>query len=733
MSGGRPKSSIWEHFTITSDETGDKIILCRYCPATWSGKTSAYRLVDHIADVCKASNLPEDARSFAKAQQQSRVGSAPWKPGQGKGRRAPTADIPGWGVEAITTLAKKQSLRNAAANFFFANNIALCVANDYYYRAYVNELRSTFKPPCGQTLRVTLLNAKAAEAERFRVEAVQTAEVVSLSVDGWTNVRKEEIIHVVVYAPRPLLWKSITVDVDTCDAEYIATKVLDCVREIESVAPKTTVCSLITDNAANMKKAWRLVMTVRPKMFTFGCAAHGLHLFMKDVIANVPTVRDAVEGATTVARVLRESTKLFRRLHRAQEFYYGKEMSILLPGKTRWLSVYNPVASVLRSKTAIQALADLVSDKEFKRIVKSETFWESCLKVAPLLRSCCLAILSLESDSACIVKSFHAMVGAGTAIETGSFPDVEKSRMLEQFRHRFAFLYAPELVTASVLHPMAKPTRTAIEIAKNFLRTRYGGADSAQLEADLNAYLSRTAPFALPEIWAPEVAADAYAWWKARNGAERLRVLGLAFYTTPATSAAAERTFKVAALMQSKLRNGLANEATAMLAGVKMFLRAKVPQRMARDSTGGSRKTLISNDEPEIRSNATPDPVMAAWQVMTPRKEKSEESSAMELAPDNECEGNEAMEAAAPDNDNSDGENIDDSALMPLEEDDGEDLDHISLDGTEFFDEDGPDIHLSRDIPNFSLFQTEEVGAVPDPEPLAAPSAGSNWGQLMFK
>ena len=141
---------------------------------------------------------------------------------------------------------------------------------------------------------------------------------------------------------------------DKCDAGYIAGKLLETADDIEcSSDDKTLVVSIVTDNCACMKKAWDIFRQSRPKILTFGCAAHAFHLFMKDVSAQIPSVSEAVMGATVVARVLRSSTKAMGRLRRAQHALYGKEMGLFLPGKTRWLSMCNSVGSVLRSRSDV--------------------------------------------------------------------------------------------------------------------------------------------------------------------------------------------------------------------------------------------------------------------------------------------------------------------------------------------------------------------------------------------
>jgi len=45
--------------------------------------------------------------------------------------------------------------------------------------------------------------------------------------------------------------------------------------------------AVVTDNAANMKAAWKFVETRFPHVLCVGCASHGIHLLVKDFL-NLP-------------------------------------------------------------------------------------------------------------------------------------------------------------------------------------------------------------------------------------------------------------------------------------------------------------------------------------------------------------------------------------------------------------------------------------------------------------
>lgn len=76
-----------------------------------------------------------------------------------------------------------------------------------------------------------------------------------------------------------LLVKSIPTGTEAHTAEYVAGELK---KVIEDVGPEK-VQAVITDNASNMVKMWKLLVNMYPWMRGFGCLAHCLNLLAKDV------------------------------------------------------------------------------------------------------------------------------------------------------------------------------------------------------------------------------------------------------------------------------------------------------------------------------------------------------------------------------------------------------------------------------------------------------------------
>eukprot|EP00644_Phytophthora_capsici_P014742 jgi/Phyca11/49573/gw1.53.317.1 len=112
-----------------------------------------------------------------------------------------------------------------------------------------------------------------------------TVSNLALITDGWTDTNGDGIINFVFVNPRtpPIFWKSINTKAEVHSAEYIASTIWTTILEFEAEVGEGKVTAVVTDNASNMKKAWKLVRKNRVGMVCTGCSAHGMNLLMKDL------------------------------------------------------------------------------------------------------------------------------------------------------------------------------------------------------------------------------------------------------------------------------------------------------------------------------------------------------------------------------------------------------------------------------------------------------------------
>jgi hypothetical protein len=264
----------------------------------------------------------------------------------------------------------KNEIDNAVADFFFANGISFRVADDFYFRRLVDMLRPSYTPPCSSRLRTTLLSAAAEKAEEHTVQKIREAQYVSVLCDGWSNVRRERVINIVVCTPRPYIWSTVQLGAETCDANKVAAVILENVGQIErrcNIPPASDsspmalspgevqsennveekegavstewqrgmdvtvkVVGLVTDNAADMRAAWKKITERRSFMICVGCFAHGMNLFLCDV-AKDPGFKQLFDKFLEVVTIVKSSPKKSARLKELQEQEYGKTISLHTP------------------------------------------------------------------------------------------------------------------------------------------------------------------------------------------------------------------------------------------------------------------------------------------------------------------------------------------------------------------------------------------------------------------
>ncbi|GMF17455.1 unnamed protein product [Phytophthora fragariaefolia] len=143
---------------------------------------------------------------------------------------------------------------------------------------------------------------------------------LALITDGWSNTNGDSIINFVFVNPRipPLFWKSINSKAETHTAEYIAGTIWSTILGFESVIGSGKVASVVTDNAVNMKKAWRLVRKQRIERVCTGCTAHGMNLLMKDIF-NLEFFKSVLDRAKLLVRYFKEHRGLWSRFRELQK------------------------------------------------------------------------------------------------------------------------------------------------------------------------------------------------------------------------------------------------------------------------------------------------------------------------------------------------------------------------------------------------------------------------------
>ncbi|KAG2765666.1 hypothetical protein PC116_g14438 [Phytophthora cactorum] len=82
---------------------------------------------------------------------------------------------------------------------------------------------------------------------------------------------------------RPMMWSSVTTGDQAHTGDFMASEGSRIIAEVEAVAGFGKVIAVVSGNAANMKKAERLVEAKHPNVVFNGCPAHTMNLLLKNM------------------------------------------------------------------------------------------------------------------------------------------------------------------------------------------------------------------------------------------------------------------------------------------------------------------------------------------------------------------------------------------------------------------------------------------------------------------
>ena len=163
------------------------------------------------------------------------------------------------------------------------------------------------------------------------------------------------------------------------------------------------VFGVVTDNASNMKKAWRLVEEKYPSIICYRCAAHGLNLIFCNMI-KLETCKNITKRAKDVIKKIRHKHMLVHML-KAMQKAENVNCTLKLLGKTRWVSMVTSLESVKKNKVMLRKIA--VSEEpekkssnlsEVRRTLLDDTFWHESEAIVSLLKPLQSAITQLKED-----------------------------------------------------------------------------------------------------------------------------------------------------------------------------------------------------------------------------------------------------------------------------------------------------------------------------------------------
>lgn len=200
----------------------------------------------------------------------------------------------------------KEKATRSLAKFFFKNALAFNIIKDPHFIEFCKTLRPSYVVPTVHQLKNPLLDQEYEDVTKARDEAIKEANGVTIVIDGWSNIRKDDIINIILCTPKPYFYSSTNTEDNRKTAVYMKTLI----DPILTKYGPSKFSAIVSDNAANMVKLGNEIQLESKNIFFNGCCAHLLSLLIKDII-EIPEFQVLFEYSNSIVKtVLDQPTNL---------------------------------------------------------------------------------------------------------------------------------------------------------------------------------------------------------------------------------------------------------------------------------------------------------------------------------------------------------------------------------------------------------------------------------------
>ncbi|EXX61861.1 hypothetical protein RirG_167190 [Rhizophagus irregularis DAOM 197198w] len=557
------RGNFWSEYEVTVDSNEKEKYACKTCSGTWSKNTS--RLKEHIKK-CKDINVETETL----------------QPQGTKCKRQQTFDE----YKFAFTSKDQIILESLLIRAFCSVGISFNVIENEDFILFLKKACPSFKIPSHFTLSNTLLDQEFEHLELVVNSALSESPTYCLISDGWSNIQKTSIVNCMISTPKPLFFKATAFKEERHTAENIALGLETTMKD----AGINKFGAIITDNASNMKAAWKILKQKYPKKIFLGCWAHGIHLWMKDIIS-IEWIKEIIEKA--------------------------KKLSIYFRNHQR--SSYSCINQLFLTKSAIRStIAEdhLNLDDRMKSLISSDTFWNNLGKIQNFLENFAIFIKKLEGDETFLSTAYFEYQQLKAHVRNNTdLPENIREEVKKFGTNRWQnFLYNPVVIVAYKLDLRYCGSRLNARIFDPIIEKEILSLVGEEYKdivlTELAEYVRKTGSFAHSHLWG-DVIQKSVNWWNLMKGRYPiLSDIAIQILFIPATSAASERNWSTFGFIHSKLRNKLHKKRVEKI--VYMFWNLRILRSLEKALTIESwvekvlqkkaiREAAKGNNEQEIR------------------------------------------------------------------------------------------------------------------------------------
>lgn len=457
------------------------------------------------------------------------------------------------------------------AKAIFVTGTPLSLFEHPLWIEFFKKIRPSFKLASRKVVSTSLLEKQYAIMESEVTQKLTEASNLNLQCDGWSNCRNESIINFMISYPSPLFVKFLETKDDSHDANYLCTQMEEVILKY---GPEKFLVA-IGDNAPNMKAGLEQLQEKYPHIVVLGCVSHLMHLLFGDIM-KCQSAKRPVAVATTIIKKVKRSHKLgalFSKIQKEKSI----NISLKLPGKTRWGSILFALKSLSANRNVLQILVvnDAVKDKftsNMRKKILDDEFWSKVDILINIFTPITSVNIALEGDGVLIHK-VHTRLNdlkhkINAIVQTGCsnmFTSNEKKQILENLQKRKDFATHSIHMAAALLDPANRGsdlnTNEMIDAMEFVVKT----ATNMSLEAstvlcEIGNYKNKEDIWNKSFVWTTVNNLCPMQWWKTFYSQTLLSKIAVRILSAPISSASTERSNSTFGWIHSNKRNRLTTQ-----------------------------------------------------------------------------------------------------------------------------------------------------------------------------
>ena len=508
----------------------------------------------------------------------------------------------------ITDVLDRASFKGALASLaraFAHSSIAYRVVETEEFREFLRCVGWKGSLPSRQSLSSSVL----AEADTLRSELAVKFEnaVLSLAVDGWTNVRHEKVTNIVpILDGVAFYWRSLVNSAERNTAEWLAANILPVLHSlIDDYGAR--IIAFVVDNEAVNRAAFELLQRELPFLIHVPCAAHTIQLIVRSCLKHERYASTAQQLADLIRHFdAKENRMALRRIQEARQL---PVLAVLRPNDTRWSSTLLAAERMMRMRKEVETCYD----EETLPSVDA-AFFPALSALIDFLKPFQVATDIVQRDTSTLFTVYETFITLQRHVRDKD-STWAASRIIQRWEKN---VNAPATVACAILSFARVPSGLSIQAAQDFI-VHVGAAylhyyhlcdDSAKLEDVQDALLAQIAAFHGRTGRFASIEAQKNSFVRSSSGALNPRLVWLlypdvelgkvavALLSVAASEAAVERTFSAQSAVHTKKRNRLLSTAVEAEMFVKFNARA-LKVREAQPVFGSVRELTDSESDSE--------------------------------------------------------------------------------------------------------------------------------------